>query len=88
MQFNVLGIQLNKSVVYELIPEGNNSYTGKVIRQDGQVFQFDLDLDDKEYTVLDKITDEFNRQYKMLKNSKPWAKEVVSLTLFKELSKE
>lgn len=76
------GVDVEHSVLVELIPEGPNTFSGVLIRQDGAVLEFDLDLDVPAATRWKEITEEFNDSAKSLACSKPWAREVIALEFF------
>lgn len=78
------GFQFAKSVMIELVPDGSNTYFGKIIRQDGRVFEFDVDLDSSECSTLDDITDEFEMT---LRNGKRRAKSdaIAAMDFFQKL---
>ena len=85
VQLKHFGFKLKNSVIISLIPEGGNTYSGVLIRHEGKVFEFDLDLDDVNYSQLDDVTNDFLSEYDRMKKVKPWMVEVVAYELFKEL---
>jgi hypothetical protein len=61
-------------VLVSLVPDGANTFIGKVIRQDGRVFEFDVDLDSPQFTTWRDVTDEFREGLKTGR-IKPWSAE-------------
>jgi hypothetical protein len=51
-------------VLVSWTPDGGNTYFGKVIRQDGRMFEFDVDLDLPQHTTWLNVTDEFLKALK------------------------
>ena len=78
------GFQSAKSVMIGLVPDGSNTYFGKIIRQDGRVFEFDMDLDSSEYFIMEDITDEYENT---IRNGKRRAKSdaIAAMEFFQKL---
>ena len=79
------GFAYRQCILVSIFPDGGNTYGGQIIRQDGNVIKFDIDLDSDEYSCWEDITDSFNRLYEKDKLAKPWLKEVVAYNLYREL---
>ncbi len=75
-----------KCVLVNVFPDDFNSYCGRIIRQDGRIFKFDLEMDEKESSLWDDVTDKFLETYRQLRKSKPWTVEVVAVQLFNKNS--
>lgn len=73
------------SILISLVPDGGNTYFGRIIRQDGQVFDFDLDLDTPRMSSWRDVTNEFRQICGRNRTTKPWSEEVVASELFREL---
>lgn len=81
------GFHYHKCLLILIFPDSNNTYSGKIIRQDGVVIEFDIDLDFHQNSTWKDITKEFQELYKKNRDIKPWVKEVVSYKLFHQLNK-
>jgi hypothetical protein len=70
-QLEQAGFLCDRCVLVSFLPEGG-TYSGSIVRQDGRVFTFDVDLDCSEVTEWNDVTDEF---LKALKTGRlqPWA---------------
>ena len=79
------GFAYRQCVLISIFPDSANTYCGQIVRQDGCVFEFDVDLDCSEYSDWKDITDNFRKVYEQGNDKKPWSKEVVALQLFSEL---
>lgn len=77
------GFAYRQCFLVSLVPDGSNTFFGQVIRQDGRVFEFDLDLDSAQFSSWTDVTDAFLKRYERNRKSKPWAKEVVAYDFFK-----
>jgi hypothetical protein len=82
------GCDPKRSVLVALVPEGADTFSGKVIKQDGTVLGFDVDLDSPELSQWEDLTQKFQTETRSLLGSKPWAESVVAYALFRELGKE
>lgn len=67
---------------------GASEFFGKIIRQDGEIFEFDVDLDYPQYSTWANITTNFLTVYERSKRHKPWKDEVVAYGYFLEKSEE
>jgi hypothetical protein len=79
------GFVYRHSLLVSIFPDSSNTYFGKIIRQDGNVFEFDVDLDEAECSSWHEITADFREYYEKNKRVKPWLVEVVASKLFNEL---
>jgi hypothetical protein len=79
------GFVCKQCLLISIFPDGTNTYCGQIIRQDGHVFDFDIDLDSSEYTSWKDITENFRETYGKNKINRPWLKEVVADKMFGEL---
>jgi hypothetical protein len=68
------GFAYATSTLVSLVPDGANTFTGKMIRQDGRVFEFDVDVDSPEFTTWRDVTDEFQDGLRTGR-TKPWSAE-------------
>lgn len=78
------GFIYSECILISIFPDGSNTYCGKIIRQDGRVIEFDIDIDASDYSRWADITDTFHGIYEKNKKSKPWMKEVVAYDLFQD----
>ena len=65
-----------------IFPDGSNTYCGQIIHQNGEVFEFDIDLDSNQYSSVKDITKYFKDVVSKKSVGEPWAKEVVAYKLF------
>jgi hypothetical protein len=79
------GFDYRHCLLVSIFPDSSNTYCGKLIRQDGNVFEFDIDLDSAEYSSWEDVTYSFQEFCERNKAAKPWLKEVVASNLFNEL---
>jgi hypothetical protein len=79
------GFAYHQCLLISIFPDGSNTYCGKIIRQDGNVIEFDIDLDSAEYSSWEDVTDSFREAFDKNKVTQPWSKEVVAYELFNEL---
>jgi len=79
------GFAYSQCILVSIFPDGSSTYCGQIIRQDGNVLEFDIDLDSSEYSSWKDITDDFRRIVESKSRTKPWLKEVVAYNLFCEL---
>lgn len=49
------GIEISKSTLINIFPDGSNTYSGKIIDQNDTLYFFDLDMDNKDYSIWNKI---------------------------------
>jgi len=77
------GFLLKQCLLISIFPDGSNTYCGQIIRQDGHIFTFDVDLDSPEYSLWKDVTEEFLQTYDKNKTIKPWVKEVVTYRMFR-----
>lgn len=75
-----------RCVLVNVFPDDFNSYCGRIIRQDGRIFKFDLEMNEKECSIWEDVTDEFLETYNRINKSKPWSDEVIAVQLFNENS--
>lgn len=68
-QLSEIKIDFKKSILISIFPDSDNTYVGKVINQNGNIIDFDMDLDNKSYTEWKDSTEEFMNSYKKDKNS-------------------
>jgi hypothetical protein len=74
-------------VLISVFPDGSNTYCGQIIRQDGAVFEFDIDLSSPEYSFWQDITDNFTHIVTSNNVLKPWLSEIVAKSLHQEYQK-
>lgn len=79
------GFVFSKCFLISIFPDSGKTYCGKIIRQDGSAFEFDVDLDSPEYSSWENVTDSFQKLYEKNKIEKPWLEEVVACKLFNEM---
>ena|SRR5690554_3017424 len=79
------GFVYRQCLLVSIFPDSSNTYCGKLIRQDGNVFEFDVDLDSAEDSSWEDVTDSFLDLCERNKVAKPWLIEVVACNLFNEL---
>jgi len=80
------GFAYHQCLLVHIFPDSSNTYCGKIIRQDGHVIEFDVDLDFGGYSAWEDVTDDFQEVWKKNKITQPWLKEVVAYNLFLELN--
>lgn len=68
-----------------VFPDGSNTYCGQIIRQDGHIFEFDIDLDSAEYSSWKDVTETFRQICDKNKSNKPWLREVMAYSIFSRL---
>jgi len=86
IQLDRKGIVLASSVLVYLIPDGDNTYLGKIIRQDGDIVAFDLDLDDEKYSEWKNVTEEFLNEFRVKSKNQPWLESIVAYEYFKSIN--
>jgi hypothetical protein len=64
-------------VLVSIAPDGSNTYFGRIIRQDGRVFDFDVDLDDSAFSSWIDVTEKFERDLRA-RRFKPWSPELLA----------
>jgi hypothetical protein len=84
-QLRLHGCDPSRSVLVALVPDGANTYSGQIIKQDGSVLAFDVDLDSPDLSRWEDCTREFEQQRLRIETSKPWAPSVVAYELFHAL---
>lgn len=77
------GFAYRQCLLVSIFPDSSNTYSGQIIRQDGNIFNFDIDLDSAECSLWEDVTDSFRDIYERNKSRKPWLKEVVAYHLFR-----
>ena len=82
------GFDCARSLLVVAVPEGSNTYSGNIIRQDGRVFEFDVDLDLPHLSQWEDITQSFLNKCRRLEPVEPWADPVVALALFGEIHRQ
>ena len=75
-----------RCVLVNVFPDDFNSYCSRIIRQDGRIFKFDLEMNEKEYSIWEDVTGEFLETYNRINKSKPWSDEVIAVQMFNENS--
>lgn len=68
------GFAHGQCVLVSLVPDGANTYVGKIIRQDGRMFEFDVDLDVPALSSWTDVSENFERELRAGR-FKPWAQE-------------
>lgn len=86
-QLTQAGFAYRRCLLISIFPDGGATYCGKLIRQDGRVVKFDIDLDFEKFSSWEDVTEIFNEMYEKNKNVKPWLKEVIAYDLFREMQK-
>jgi len=84
-QLGAQGFDCARSLLVEAIPEGSNTYSGTVIKQDRHIINFDVDLDLPHLSEWGDVTQSFLEKCRKLEAIEPWADPVVALALFDEL---
>lgn len=82
---NKNGFAWRHCILISMFPDGGGTYYGMIVRQDGEVFEFDIDLDFLESSSLVNITNSFHELLNKNKITRPWLKEVIAYDLFFEL---
>ena len=60
------GFGYNRCILVSIFPDGRNTYCGQIIRQDGQIVKFDIDLDSAEYSSWEFITNDFRKKFEKI----------------------
>ncbi len=81
-QLEGYGCDVETCVLVSLVPDGNETYCGTIIRQDGRVFDFDLALGDPESSEWEDRTEAFLREYEQNKKRKDFRPGVVAYRMF------
>ncbi|WP_425628497.1 hypothetical protein [Vibrio neptunius] len=81
------GFAYRQCFLVSIFPDSANTYYGQLIKQDGDVVEFDIDLDNAKYSSWENITVSFRELYEKNRSTKPWLREVVAYDLFSKLSK-
>jgi hypothetical protein len=71
------GFRYERCVLVSLLPEGERTFTGKVIRQDGRMYDFDVVLDLPKESTWQDVTDKFEERWKR-GMMKPWSAELLA----------
>lgn len=87
-QLGLHGCDYRRSVVIGLVPEGARTFTGRVLRQDGTVLGFDIDLDRSESSRWEDLTQQFRDECHRLLKAKPWAPQIIASELLRSLQAE
>jgi len=80
------GFAYRQCALVEVFPDSGNTYCGAVIKQDGKVFEFDIDLDDPDYSLFKDVSESFEKIRKERSKTKPWQKELVTYEFFKSIA--
>ncbi len=67
-----------QSILVKLVPEGAQTYAGRIISQDIRVIDFDIDLDSPDLSRWADVTDQFLAEYQKLRAHRPWDPTVVA----------
>ena len=76
------GFRYRQCLLVSIFPDSGNTHCGKIIRQDGTVIEFDIDLDAAEFSLWEDVTDDFRQICEKNKHTRPWLKEVVAYNIF------
>jgi hypothetical protein len=71
------GFNHAQCVLVSVVPDGANTYVGRIIRQDGRVFDFDVDLDDPALSSWTDVSESFERDLSAGR-FKPWSPELLA----------
>jgi transposase len=85
-QLGLHGCDPSRSVLVTVVPEGSNTFSGQIIKQDGSVVTFDIDLDSPELSRWEDCSQDFQQERQGLVHSRPWAESVVAFELFQEIN--
>lgn len=75
------GFKYTKCVLVSIFPDSSNTYCGIIIKQDGSIFEFDLDLDSPKFSIWEDITNDFTSNY-IKKKRNLHSKEATAYNLF------
>ncbi len=81
-QLSERGCVVNECVLVNLVPDGDETYFGTIIRQDGRVFDFDLALANSSGSEWDDKTEPFLHDYDRDRRSQPWLPNVIAYGMF------
>ncbi|MDU0353582.1 hypothetical protein RS130_06240 [Paraglaciecola aquimarina] len=81
------GFAYRQCLLVSVFPDSANTYCGQLIKQNGDVVEFDIDLDNSKYSSWENITVSFRELYEKNRSTKPWLREVVAYDLFSKLGK-
>jgi hypothetical protein len=62
VQLTAQGFACAQCVLVSVVPDGSSTYLGKIIRQDGRVFDFDVDLDGPALSSWTDVTESFEQK--------------------------
>jgi hypothetical protein len=77
VQMLARGFAYPRCVLVSLVPDGSNTFVGKLIRQDGKVFDFDVDLDDPALSSWTDVSESFEQKL-AAGGFKPWSRELLA----------
>lgn len=79
------GFLYRQSILISIVPDGSNTFFGQLIQQDGDVVEFDVDLDCEDYSSWKDVTDSFRQVIEKHRRNKSWSREAVAYSLFEKL---
>jgi hypothetical protein len=71
------GFAYPECVLVSVMPDGSNTYVGRIIRQDGRAFDFDVDLDDSALSSWTDVSESFEQDL-AAGRFKPWSPELLA----------
>jgi hypothetical protein len=77
VQMMARGFAYAECVLVWVVPDGSNTYVGKIIRQDGRVFDFDVDLDDPALSSWTDVSESFEQKL-AAGGFKAWSRELLA----------
>jgi len=79
-----LGFVYCQCVLVNIFPDSGNTYCGIIIKQDGSVLEFDVDLDTPGCSRFSDITDSFQKMRTERSKTKSWKKVLIAFDFFQK----
>lgn len=77
------GLSYTDCILFSIVPDGSNTYFGKLVCRGLKVFEFDVDLDSENYSEWNDISQSLSKKNRL--KLKPWSEEVIALDLLSEI---
>jgi hypothetical protein len=79
---HLVGIEIEDSLLISICPDGDNTFVGSFISQDGYMYSFDIDCDDRKYSKLEKGALTVLELSSKNTGTKPWDPYQVAMKFF------
>ena len=77
-----MGFNYKDCLLVSIFPDGDNTYCGKLINQDGKLIKFDVDLDDFQHSAWTDVSSELRNFSKTARNTKSPSIEAIAFDIF------